>query len=386
MSGSSTVTRHDGAGAAPHVVIVGGGIAGVSAAWAMAHHDSDPVVTVIEAEPQLAHHTTGRSAALYIENYGTGSTRTLTKASRRYFHEPPDGLTDAPLLEPRGVLTVARLDQEAAFEAGLAEGVAVNPDISEITIEEAVELFPVLLADRLSRAMFEPGASGIDVGGLHQSFVRGLRQRGATIAPSTRAESLTPDGQGWRIDTSDGPLGADLVVNAAGAWGDDVARRSGVAPVGLQPLRRTAFMVDRPPSLPERAPLTAEVDHERWYLKPDGAQILCSPADETPSEPCDAKPEEVDIARAIDDINASTTLKIRSIRSSWAGLRTFSPDRTMVIGPDPEHPTFVWCVGQGGTGIQTAPAAGRLVADLALDGDTALDIDLPSITPDRFRR
>ena len=354
-------------------------------AYALAEHGSRPQVTLIEAEPQLAHHTTGRSAALYIENYGTGPTRVLTKASRQYFHQPPEGLTDEPLLERRGVLSVARPDQEAVFEQMLAEGVAVNPDIGEVSIDEAVELFPVLRGDRLARALFEPGASGIDVGGLHQSFVRGLRQRGAEVSPSTRAESLGPDGGGWRIVTSDGPIGADIVVNAAGAWGDDVARRAGVRPIGLRPLRRTAFMIDRPAELPEKAPLTAEIEHKQWYMKPDGPQILCSPADETPSEPCDAKPEEIDIARAIDDINAATTLGIRSIRSSWAGLRTFSPDRTMVIGPDPERPNFVWCVGQGGTGIQTAPAAGQLVADLTLDGTTGLELDLASITPDRFR-
>ena len=367
------------------IVVIGGGIAGVSAAFALAEHVTHPEVMLIEAEPQLAHHTTGRSAALYIENYGTGPTRTLTKASSGYFHEPPDGLTDAPLLERRGVLSVARPDQEETFDEILAQGTAVNPDIGEIAVAEALELFPVLRGDRLSRAMFEPGASSIDVGGLHQSFVRGLRQRGAMVAPSTTAESISADGDGWRIDTSEGPLRADAVVNAAGAWGDEVARRAGLEPVGLQPLRRTAFMVDRPATLPEKAPLTAEVEHKQWYLKPDGAQILCSPADETPSEPCDAKAEEVDIARAIDDINAATTLGIRSVRSSWAGLRTFSPDRTMVIGPDPEHPTFIWCVGQGGTGIQTAPAAGQLVADLTLDGVTSIDIDLKRITPDRFR-
>ena len=370
----------------PRVVVIGGGIAGASAAYALAEHETGPTVTLIEAEPQLAHHTTGRSAALYIENYGTGPTRTLTKASRNYFHEPPTGLADGPLLEPRGVLMVARPDQEAIFEQSLRDGQAVNPDIGEIAVAEAVELFPVLRGELLSRAMLEPGASGIDVGGLHQSFVRGLRRRGAEVSLSTRAESLTPDGDGWRVGTSDGRLAADIVVNAAGAWGDEIARRAGVEPVGLQPLRRTAFMIDRPVELPATAPLTAEIEHERWYLKPDGAQILCSPADETPSEPCDAKPEEIDIARAIDDINAATTLGIRSVRSSWAGLRTFAPDRTMVIGRDPEHPSFVWCVGQGGTGIQTAPAAGQLTADLAIDGETSLDIDLAAITPDRFRR
>jgi D-arginine dehydrogenase len=368
----------------PRIVVIGGGIAGVSAAYALAEHASQPSVTLIEAEPQLAHHTTGRSAALFIENYGTGPARALTKASRSFFQAPPDGLADAPLLERRGVLSVARPTQDEVFAKTLAQGVAGNPEITEITVDDAVELYPTLRGDRLSRAMYEPEASDIDVGGLHQSFVRGARRSGASIVPSTMAESITADGDGWRIDTTEGPITADLVVNAAGAWGDDVARRAGVEPIGLRPLRRTAFMIDRPESVPGSAPLTADVEHE-WYMKPDGVQILCSPADETPSEPCDAKPEEIDIARAIDDLNEATTLNIRSIRSSWAGLRTFSPDDTIVIGPDPGHRSFIWCVGQGGTGIQTSPAAGQLVADLALDGATSLDLDPAAVAPDRFR-
>ena len=378
----------------PKIVVIGGGIAGVSAAYALACHEGNPEVTVIEAEGQLAHHTTGRSAALFIENYGTDATRALTKASRHYFHQPPPELVDGPLLEERGVLSVARPDQNHLVERSLAEGQAVNPDIREVTIDEAVTLFPPLRAELLSRAVFEPGAADIDVGALHQSFVRGVAANGGNISTSTRALGLRRETAGWEIETSTGTMHADMVVNAAGAWGDDVAERAGIAGVGLQPLRRTAFMVTRPESLPSRAPLTAEIAHLDWYMKVDGSQILCSPADETPSEPCDAKAEEVDIARAIEKINLATTLDIRSVRSSWAGLRTFSPDRTMVLGPDPDEPTFIWCVGQGGTGIQTSPGVGQLIADLTLDGtpgplfdatSTGLELDLPALSPDRFR-
>lgn len=375
-------------------MVIGGGIAGVSAAYGLASHDTKPAVTVIEAEGQLAHHTTGRSAALFIENYGTDATRALTKASRHYFHRPPPELVDGPLLEERGVLSVARPDQEALVERSLAEGRAVNPDIREVTVAEAVAMFPPLRAELLSRAVYEPGASDIDVGALHQSFVRGIAANAGVISTSARALELRRANGQWQITTSDGTLRADLVVNAAGAWGDDVAERAELAGVGLQPLRRTAFMVNRPDTVPANAPLTAEIAHLDWYMKVDGSQILCSPADETPSEACDAKPEEIDIARAIDKINIATTLDIRSVRSSWAGLRTFSPDRTMVLGPDPDEPTFVWCVGQGGTGIQTSPGVGQLIADLTLDGtpgslfdasSTGLELDLPALSPERFR-
>lgn len=370
-------------GTGPRVVVIGGGIAGVSAAYALARHPSTPVVTLIEAEGQLAHHTTGRSAAQLIENYGTPPLRALTKASLPYFLQPPEGLADAPLLERRGVLNVADDSRSEEFERQLADGVAVNPTITEIPVAEAVALFPALRPEPISRALWEPESYAIDVAAVHQSFVRGLRLAGGTIATDHRALRIERTGSTWRIHTGpggaaapdpipgDGPGGpvleADVVVNAAGAWGDDVARRAGLVPIGLQPLRRTAFMVASRFEGSGAWPLVADIEH-RWYVKPDGVQFLCSPADETPSAPCDARPEEIDVARAIDAINGATRIGIRSVASSWAGLRTFTPDRTMAIGPDPGEPTFVWCVGQGGTGIQSSPGAGHLVADLALDG------------------
>ena len=200
-------------------------------------------------------------------------------------------------------------------------------------------------------------------------------------------DAARPDGDGWRLETTDGDLGADLVVNAAGAWGDVVALGAGVEPVGLQPRRRTAFMVNGPGLETTGWAFTEGVD-EGWYIKDDGPQMFCSLAEENPSEPCDAKPEEMDVALAIDRINEATTLGIRSVNSAWTGLRTFSPDESMVIGPDPEHPTFVWCVGQGGSGIQTSPGAGRLTADLALGGEPSAvfaGLVLDELAPGRFR-
>lgn len=395
-------------GSGPRVVVVGGGIAGVSAAYALARHPSAPVVTLIEAEGQLAHHTTGRSAAQLIENYGTQPLRALTKASLPFFLHPPEGLADGPLLERRGVLSVADDARSAEFEQQLAEGIAINPTIVEVSVAEAVALFPALRPEPITRALWEPGSYAIDVAAVHQSFVRGLRLAGGTIATHHRALRIDRSGSAWRIHTGPGGaaapdpiagdgggavLEADVVVNAGGAWGDDVARRAGLTPIGLQPLRRTAFMVASRFEGSGAWPLVADIEH-RWYVKPDGVQFLCSPADETPSAPCDARPEEVDVARAIDAINEATTIGIRSVASSWAGLRTFTPDRTMAIGPDPAEPTFVWCVGQGGTGIQSSPGAGQLVADLALDGrpgpafdpsvSGGVTLDPTAFTPARF--
>ncbi|MDA3040759.1 MAG: FAD-binding oxidoreductase [Actinomycetota bacterium] len=368
------------------VAIVGGGIAGMSAAAAIALALPDERVGVFEAEAGLTHHTTGRSAAVFIENYGALSLRPLTLASKAYYHRHD-------FLTPRGYLAVAGPSDEGLIDQLVLEGRAMNPNIAAIDAEEAQRLAPLMRPDHVVAAVYEPDASAIDVAGLHQSFVRGFRAAGGTIETLRRITAGRPvrsDGaSGWVLETTSGPISCGTVVNAAGAWGDVVASSAGVAPVGLRPLRRTAFMVTSPYPESGSWPLIADVAHA-WYANPDGHQFLCSLADETPSEPCDAKPEEVDIALAIERINSATTLDIRSVNSSWAGLRTFSPDRGMVIGPDPEHPSFIWCVGQGGTGIQTAPGAGQLVADLLVTGEpgstfegTGLDLSL--ILPGRLR-
>jgi D-arginine dehydrogenase len=338
-------------------------------------------------EATLAQHTTGRSAALLLENLGTASTRAICSASLRFLRETPDGLVDGPLLTHRRVLHVGTTEQDSAIERMLADGASATTDTVEVDLDEAMRLFPPLRRDRLHRALVEPDSADIDVGALHQAFVRGFRRSGGRIATSTRVDAARPDGGGWRLDTTDGAVRVDLVVNAAGAWGDVVAHGAGVEPVGLEPRRRTAFMVDGPGTDTTGWAFTGNIAHD-WYIKDDGPQMLCSLGEQNPSEPCDARPEEIDVALAIDRINEATTLGIRSVNSAWTGLRTFAPDESMVIGPDPDHPTFVWCVGQGGTGIQTSPGAGRLTAELALGGDPSevfAGLVLDEVGPGRFR-
>lgn len=378
--------------------MVGGGIAGVSAAHWLANHPVRPTVTVIEAESRLAAHTTGRSAAQFIANYGAGPNRPLSAASRPFLDAPPEGLADHPLLTRRGMLSVAGPGDEAALDTTLTEG---RGGLVRLTPREATNRFPPLRIERVIGAAHDPESSDIDVAGLHQAFVRGATRVGALIVLDQRVTAIDPaaGGRGWRL-TASGPghepteHHADLVVNAAGAWGDVVAAAAGVHPLGLTPLRRTAFMVANRAPDGRDWPLVADI-HHRWYLKPDGAQLLCSPADETPSEPCDARPEEIDVARAMDAINAATTLGLRTVRSAWAGLRTFTPDGAMAIGPDPDLPDFFWCVGQGGVGIQTAPAAGALLARLALGADDGSGghpsdpdlgaVDVAALSPARLR-
>ncbi len=295
------------------------------------------------------------------------------------------GWNRAPTGGTHRAVTVADAAHEELFQANLDEGQRLDPSIAEITVAEACALFPPLRQDRFVRAMIEPDSRDIDVAGLHQTFLRGFRALGGEVVPSFRVDSATrphPGGgnRSWRVASTVGAIEADVVINAAGAWGDLVAETAGVKPLGLAPKRRTAFMVgsDYPDSA--RWPMVATVEHS-WYAKPDGPQLLCSPANEDPAPPSDVKPEETDIALAIETINADTTLGIRSVRSAWAGLRTFSPDRGLVLGPDPDQGDFYWCVGQGGIGIQTAPAAGRYLAELILHGRAGRWADEAGIDP-----
>ncbi len=367
------------------IVVVGGGIAGVSAAYELARHHT---VVVLEQEPTLAYHTTGRSAALFTENYGDGTVRPLTAASRSFLDTPPPGFADHPLLTERGTLTIARPDQLPAAKHLWEEGRSRSDRVEMISPNDAVARCPVLRGELLAGAVWEPDASDIDVAALHHGFVRGIRSRGGTIEVSAELTSAVWTGRDWQIDARGEPITADIVVNAAGAWADVVALRSGIEPIGFVPKRRTAFMVAAPADA-AAWPMIIDAD-EAFYFKPDGGQLLCSPGDATPSAPVDARPEEIDVAIAIDRVNAATTLDLRHVRSQWAGLRTFAPDAAMVIGHEPDTPSFVWLAGQGGTGIQSAPGAARFVAAVVDDREPPIDIleaglDLAGVSPARFR-
>ena len=339
------------------ILVIGGGIAGASAAYALAPHCD---VILLERESTLAYHTTGRSAAQYIENYGVPSVRSLTRASHPFLSNPPNGLADHALLSPCAVMMIARPDQThllaaMAAEPGGAEMLRLDPT-------EAIALCPILRPEYVAGALLEADAADIDVAALHQAFVRGIRMHGGVIRTNAGVTALEATTNGWKATCSDDVMEADLVINAAGAWGDQIAALAGIPPVGLVPKRRTAFMVTAPVGM-EGIPMVVDIE-EQFYCKPDGPQMLCSPAEEEPSEPCDARPHEIDIAIAIERINQATTLAIRSVKSSWTGLRTFVHDNAPVVGEDPDHPGFVWLVGQGGTGIQTAASLGGVVASI----------------------
>ena len=344
------------------VAVIGGGIAGVTAACHIAESHR---VVLLEQENELAHHTTSRSAAVYIENEGGPVFHRLSTASREFFEADHPEL-DGPLLTPLGVLKVGGESERAAFEAEVAAANEVTSSVRLIEADELVEQCPVIRPEVVTVGLIEPTAAAIDVMAVHQLFLRRARAADAEIRRSARVTKIEKGSDTrWRLQTAAGPVEADIIINAAGAWGDEVAAMAGAEPVGLTPLRRTAFTTATDFDTSGWSMMYSPISKMHCYFKPEaGGQLLCSLSDETPSEPCDAKPEELDIAQAIDHINTLTTLNIRSVKTTWAGLRTFAPDRNPVFGWDDQVDGFFWLVGQGGCGIVTSPAAGQLVGAL----------------------
>jgi D-arginine dehydrogenase len=339
-------------------------------------------------ETALAYHTTGRSAALFVVNYGAQGSRPLGLASRSFFEDPPEGTTDGPLVTRRGLLWIADETQLPGLSAIALEGEESGAESLMLSSKEVIDLIPVMRPDRIAGGLYEPSALDIDVAGLHQAFVRIARRNDAEIRAASPVMSIERHGSGWAVTAADETFTCRAIVNASGAWGDEVAALAGIPPIGLQPMRRTAFMV---PGNHDYAgwPMVVDAD-QRFYFKPDGVQLLCSLAEEEPSQPTDAKPRMEDVALAIERINDVSTLGIRSVNSQWTGLRTFSPDRDLVIGEEPTTQGFFWLVGQGGTGIQTSPAYGSLLASRVLGTSVpeelvAAGVDPATTDPRRFR-
>lgn len=363
-------------------LVVGSGIAGASIACELAASAS---VLVVEREDGHGYHTTGRSAAMFIESYGNAWVRRLTGASRGFFDTPPDGFCSQPLLKRRGCLTVARRDQRPALDARAADIGATGSGMREISGRDARTMAPILRPEAVSRAIFEPDSSDIDTHGLHAGYLRLARARGAALQLNAGVERIERRPGGWRVSLTGGDTAeARVIVNAAGAWVDPVAELAGASPLGLTPRRRTVILIDPPAGLDiETCPTVIDVD-EQFYCKPESGRLLASPADETPSAPGDAAPDELDIAVCIDRLQTATTLSISHVRRSWAGLRTFAPDRTPVFGYDPDIAGFFWFAGQGGYGMQTAPAAARLGAALALEREIPSDLGERGLGPAPF--
>lgn len=345
------------------VVIVGGGIAGAGAAFMLA---SRARVTLLEAESQCGYHTTGRSAASLTENYGTGIIRRLAVASRPFLAEPPSGFSETPLISPRGTVTIARADQLAALDAALARAREFVPDMAPLPVDDLLARMPILRRDYVAGAIIEPRAMEVDVSALHQGFLRGARRQGAAIVTDARVASIARGSGLWQAETPAGTFAAPVLINAAGAWADQVAAMAGVAPLGLQPKRRTALLLPVPAGIDSTGwPMIDDVG-EAFYFKRDAGAVFLSPADAHPSEPCDAAPDELDIAIAIDRFQQAASMPISRVQRAWAGLRTFAPDGSPVVGFDARAEGFFWLAGQGGYGIKTSPALSSITAAAVL--------------------
>ena len=373
------------------VVIVGGGMAGISAAYRIAPHRS---VLILEQESQPAYHTTGRSAAMYMETYGTEQIRALTRASRNFFDNAVNSsFSDTPLLTPRGCIYVAAHDETKQMHALYDELRSNSPDnVQLIDKDEVMRLVPVMRPERVAGAIYEEHAEDIDVNTLLLSFLSGARKHGAEFHPSSTLASAERIDGVWHIHTSQGDtIKAYTLVNAAGAWVDVVAERCGVAPIGFVPCRRSAFTFDAPSDLDIKDWVLVVGIMENYYFKPDAGQLLGSPSNADPTEAHDVVAEELDIASGIYHIEENTILKIHRPNHTWAGLRTFAPDKDLVIGEDPTAEGFFWLAGQGGYGIQSAPGVSELVGCLLLDEPLTEDLTKEGVNPEvispaRFRK
>ena len=360
------------------ILVIGAGMAGSTAA---AHLAPQKRVALVEAEEAPGYHTTGRSAATWILNYGPPDVRVLNALSLPFLQNPPAGFAAHALTRPRPVLTVAPEDQREA----LAQMMETAIDMRPIAVAAALAMVPAMRRDYLVAAAVEDAAD-LDVAAIQQGFLRQLRAAGGVLALRARAGRIERKAGLWEVETSGGAVfRAPAVVNAAGSWGDEVAALAGVAPLGLVPCRRTGAIIDPAPYAPEDWPMVMDAAGT-WYARPEArTRLMVSPADETPMTPHDVQPDELDIAIGIDRMQQALDIEVRRVERSWAGLRTFTPDHSLAFGWDAVAEGFFWCVGQGGYGIQTSPAAGQLVADLVLGRDPgAAGAIVAAVDPRRF--
>ncbi len=349
------------------VVVVGAGMAGAAAGWQLAQ--AGQRVLVLERESQPGYHTTGRSAALFEEHYGPAQVQALSRASRAFYDTPPAGFADAPILSPRGVLYIATAAQRALLDAAYAEALRHAPAARRLDAAALRALVPVL-QDGIVDGFLDEGARDIDMHGLHQGFLRGLRQAGGALWRSAEVTALARAAGLWTVTLADGrSVQAPVVVNAAGAWADVLGGLAGAAPIGLTPRRRSAFTFGVPEGVDATHwPAVISAD-ESFYIKPDAGQLLGSPANADATTPHDVQPEELDVATGIWRIEEATTLQIRRPSHTWAGLRSFVADGELVVGWDASPtplPGFFWLAAQGGYGIQSAAGYSLLARNLIL--------------------
>ena len=352
-------------------VVIGAGISGAAAAYEVAVGRR---VLMLEAESRPGYHSTGRSAALYTPNYGNDVVRALILAGRPFLERPPAGFADHPVVKPRGAVGIAGPNDNAAFDERLALS-GPGHEIHEIAPEEAVRQVPILRREGIARALYEPDIEDMDVAAIHQGFLTGFRLRGGELACDARVDRIDRRRGGWQVRAGDLAATAPILINAAGAWADEIAGLAGLPPVGLVPKRRTAILVDLSPGTdPTHWPALDDCGNEHYFRPDSGTRLMVSPGDETPSPPCDAQPDEMDVAYLVDWLERTTTLQVRRLPHQWAGLRCFVADQSPVVGPDPLADGFYWLAGQGGYGIMLAAPLARGLKGLIESGELPPDL------------
>ncbi len=366
-------------------LVIGGGISGASVAYELAHAGS---VLLLEAESSPGYHSTGRSAALYTRNYGGPVVRQINILSASFFDAPPEGFCDGPLLTPRGSLTVASPETVDQLRPLLALS-EPGEEVIAISPAEALERVPYLRPERVAAAIFEPNVSDIDVAGLHHGYLKGIKRLGGIVSTGQGVVELTRENGIWHASTHRDTWRAKTVVNAAGAWADEVGIMAGAQPIGLVPKRRTGMIVDAPAGLDLARSPSVDFVESGAYIKPEAGKLMASPGDATPTSPQDVRPEELDLAYLAHWVETETLIAVRRIEHSWAGLRSFVPDEAPVVGFDTRVPDFLWLAGQGGYGIMMAPALAKFAADLVLGASdpgriSASGLDTVALSPARL--
>lgn len=361
------------------VIVIGGGIAGISAAAELAR---DMSVLVLEAEPQIGYHATGRSAAIFIRNYGNETLRALNAASAPVL-EAPEGISDRSLLSPRGEMLVADESELAALE-DYAKGAT---GLERLTAQQAVELVPILRPERIMGAVIEWDAQDIDVDRMLSGYATALKRQGGQVKTAARVGNLTRRSGVWEVTVGEALYSAPIVINAAGAWASGLAKMAGATAIEVCPLRRSAAILPAPDGQdPSRWPLFASAS-EAWYAKPEAGKLMVSPADEDPVDPHDAWADDMVLAEGLHRYEQAVTVPVTRVEASWAGLRSFAPDRTPFVGFDTRADGFFWLAGQGGYGVQTAPALAAMTAALCKGAQPAIGEAITSaVSPQRFER
>jgi len=356
--------------------IVGAGIAGTSLAYRLAEAlgSADDIV-LLEREDQPGYHSTGRSAAVYTETYGPPVIRALTAGSRALFDDPPKGFTDHDLLHPLGVLLIGLEQAKSRAEQIYNDCRALTPNVRLFEPTDITKLVPVLRPEWTTIGVYEPDAMSMDVAAIHQGYLRGFRAMGGRIITDADVFECANANGRWSLSTRAGDVRCDVLINAAGAWADEIASAAGLGPLGLTPKRRTAMVFQGPEDIDTTGwPLVNDVE-ESFYFKPDAGRILASPEEETPMPPCDVQPDEYDIAVTVDRIQNATTMEIKHIDNKWAGLRSFFDDGVPALGFDDRTDGFFWLAGQGGYGITTSDAMARLATSQLLGRDMPVDLN-----------